>query len=97
MVLSSSPGPDVIMAFLGITGHPYMHGPTGNVDPECQHVFRHLLDVRWYQESQISAQTMAVVGPQTQTWPLDTVQVQMAPWLWVAAQATQFYMAPGAA
>lgn len=56
-VLGSSPGPDVIMAFLGITGHPYRHGPSGSVDPECQHVFRHMLDVRWYQESQISTQT----------------------------------------
>lgn len=56
-----------------------------------------LLDLQWYQESQISTQTMAVVGPQTQAWSLDTVQVQMAPWPWVVAQATQFCMVPGAA
>lgn len=74
MVLGSSLGPDVIMAFLGITGHPYRHGLSDCVDPDCQHVFRHLLDVRWYEESQISTQTTAVVGPQTQTWSLDTVR-----------------------
>lgn len=38
MMLDSSPGPDVIMTLVGISGHQDPHGPSGSMAFKSQHV-----------------------------------------------------------
>lgn len=82
MALSRSLDQDVITALVSIPGRPDGHGPSGCVALECQQVAaqtpRIFLAFSGNRSHDITTDP-DLVGPQTQTWPLATVQSQMTP------------------
>lgn len=56
---------------------------------------RHLHDLWWWQKHQTSAQILAAIGPETQTWLSAVALCQTSPWHWEAAQGIQNWMHHG--
>lgn len=52
-IFGSSPGPDVTVALIGISGHPDQHGtsgskaPNANMSPGGSPDLGHLIDLQW--------------------------------------------------
>ena len=86
MALSCNLGPEDTI--VPVAGRP----SNTNMATECGLNSRHLCGLWWYHRPQTS-QTLTVLGPWTEKWPLNEAQAQMLPLPWESAKAIQMIMA----